>query len=239
MNFVDNSKLILKPGMYGASGNYYRGLSDFSEMLFLLHFLRKDDLFVDIGANVGVYTVLASANCLAESISCEPVKESREDLIKNLELNQISSLVEVRPVGVSDKAGEAFFTSEEGPKNHIVDSGGAAIKVETLDQIVKDRTPILLKIDTEGHDYQVLLGADKLLRNPSLEVVFVELWRQRKVHELLLSYGFKGVVYDPVNREISDYDGFKRNNGIYLRRPDFVSSRLKAAKKFSIIGLNL
>jgi len=44
-----------------------------NDMGFLLHFLRKDDLFLDVGANIGSYTVLAGGAVGAKSISFEPV----------------------------------------------------------------------------------------------------------------------------------------------------------------------
>jgi hypothetical protein len=47
-------------GMTGATGNLYVGLHEFEEMAFLLHFLRPGDLFADVGANVGSYTILAA-----------------------------------------------------------------------------------------------------------------------------------------------------------------------------------
>src|SRR5436305_696190 len=56
--FTAKSLLIVKKGMSGATGNLYCGLHEFNDMGFLLHFLRREDLFVDIGANIGSYTVL-------------------------------------------------------------------------------------------------------------------------------------------------------------------------------------
>src|SRR5262245_48181443 len=60
INFVNATKLLVRPGMTGATGNIYVGLHEFPEMSFVLHFLRPSDLFVDIGANIGSYTVLAA-----------------------------------------------------------------------------------------------------------------------------------------------------------------------------------
>lgn len=45
--------------MTGATGNIYVGLHEFEDMAFLLHVLRRTDLFVDVGANIGSYTILA------------------------------------------------------------------------------------------------------------------------------------------------------------------------------------
>src|SRR6185437_5282689 len=71
--FLEKSKIIVQGGMTGATGNIYTGLHEFEEMMFLLHLLRPADLFADVGANVGSYTILASAVAGAGSISFEPL----------------------------------------------------------------------------------------------------------------------------------------------------------------------
>src|SRR3954464_6025907 len=61
MPFVGASKLLVRRSMTGATGNIYAGLHEFEEMAFTIHLLRPGDLFVDVGANIGAYTVLAAA----------------------------------------------------------------------------------------------------------------------------------------------------------------------------------
>jgi hypothetical protein len=53
VDFAGGTRLLAKPGMTGATGNIYCGLHECHDMGFLLHFLRKDDLFLDVGANIG------------------------------------------------------------------------------------------------------------------------------------------------------------------------------------------
>ena len=68
------------------------GLYDFEEMKFLLRYLREDDNFLDVGANVGVYSILASAVITGGSIHAfEPSFISRERLEENLRLNHIEN----------------------------------------------------------------------------------------------------------------------------------------------------
>lgn len=71
--FVDNTLLRVRPGMTGATCNIYVGLHEFEDMAFVLHLLRSGDLFVDIGANIGSYTVLAGGAVGAKCISVEPI----------------------------------------------------------------------------------------------------------------------------------------------------------------------
>ena len=56
--FVNEVCLIVRPGMTGATGNVYSDLHEFEDLALVLHALRPDDLFVDIGANVESYLML-------------------------------------------------------------------------------------------------------------------------------------------------------------------------------------
>ena len=60
----------------GATGNLYVGLHEFEEMAFLLHFLRRGDLFADVDANVGSYTILAAVAVGTEAIAFEAGKSA-------------------------------------------------------------------------------------------------------------------------------------------------------------------
>jgi thymidylate synthase len=59
--------------MTGATGNIYAGLHEFEDMAFLLHLLRSEDMFADVGSNIGSYTILASGVVGAKSVAFEPV----------------------------------------------------------------------------------------------------------------------------------------------------------------------
>src|SRR5215212_3903441 len=82
--FVEGSSLVVQKSMTGATGNVYCGLHEFNDMGFLLHFLRPGDLFFDIGANIGSYTILASAVVGASTVSFEPVPSTFRNLQKNV-----------------------------------------------------------------------------------------------------------------------------------------------------------
>ena len=62
-----------KRGVTGAKGNIYTGLAELNDMAFVLHFCRPDFSFLDVGANVPAYTVLASGVCGARSHVFESV----------------------------------------------------------------------------------------------------------------------------------------------------------------------
>src|SRR3954470_19452558 len=70
--YVNGSRLLITRGATGATGNFYCGLDEQDEMGFVLHVLRPGDVFVDVGANVGSYTVLA-ALLGARVVAVEPI----------------------------------------------------------------------------------------------------------------------------------------------------------------------
>ena len=80
--YTENAKLIVRKGLTGATGNLYCGLMEFNDMAFLLHFLKRTDLFIDISANIGAYTLLASSEIKANTISIEPLEDTFKILIK-------------------------------------------------------------------------------------------------------------------------------------------------------------
>src|SRR5438270_11919454 len=66
---VEGTSLLASRGMTGATGNWYCGLHEVRDMAFALHLLRPGDRFLDVGANVGSYTVLAAGAVGAKVVS--------------------------------------------------------------------------------------------------------------------------------------------------------------------------
>lgn len=111
------------------------GLPEFADMGYLLHTTSKEDLFVDIGANVGSYTLLACAAVRgARGICFEPVPDTCQRLLDNIRLNDIAGCVNALNLGLSDQPGELRFTVGENCMNHVLaeGEGGDAIKVEVV-----------------------------------------------------------------------------------------------------------
>src|SRR4029450_5509125 len=79
------SRILGDKGLF--NGGYYYGLMEFLDMAFLRHYLWEDDLFVDIGANVGVCSILASGVAKARTIAFEPVKTTVKDCVDNVTIN--------------------------------------------------------------------------------------------------------------------------------------------------------
>src|SRR5688572_24996940 len=110
-SFTEKSKLIIEKGMTGATGNLYCGFHEFYDMTFLVHLLRPDDFFVDVGANVGSYTVLAGAHVGARTYSIEPVPSTFSKLINNIAINKLHEKVTPLNIALGSNKGSIQFTS--------------------------------------------------------------------------------------------------------------------------------
>jgi len=79
------------------------GLGEYADIAFLLHLLREGDLFCDVGANAGVYTILAGRAVGCSVVSAEPVPQVFNLLMQNIYANGIFANVDARNVGVGGR----------------------------------------------------------------------------------------------------------------------------------------
>jgi FkbM family methyltransferase len=219
-------------------------------MAFVLHALREEDVFGDIGANIGVYTILASKNTGAKTIAVEPIASTSKRLSQNVELNNVSGLVTLHTCGVGAIRGTLRFTSTADTVNHVVNENemggeGAVVEVPVipLDEIFAGISPAILKMDIEGFEWPALQGGGQLLGSPSLKAIIIELngsgarygYSDEQIDELLLSYGFKTYTYDPFFRKFSPQAVRNDVNTLYIKDLDWATRRCSAARKFIIL----
>ena len=231
VKFIGNTKLVVKKGLAGATGNIYAGLHDFADMGFLLHFLRKDDLFFDIGANIGSYTILASGYTGARSVSFEPVASTYDWLIKNISVNHLNDLVYAINKGVGSSTGILHFTKYFDSVNHVVinpENNENLIEVQIVDFdgiAANVGMPYLVKIDVEGFETEVLNGMVHSLQSEDLKAIIIELngsggrygFDEKLIHEKLLDNKFLPYQYDPFQRKLTPIIYFGSFNTIYIK----------------------
>ncbi|MBL0119966.1 MAG: FkbM family methyltransferase [Saprospiraceae bacterium] len=243
--FTQNSKLIMWNGLRGATGNLYCGLMEFEDMGFLLHFLRPEDLFVDIGANVGVYTILASGEIGAKSISIEPIPSTYSSLTDNININELHDRVITHNIGLGKEDSELRFTSTLDTVNHVAikdDLNTIIVSVTSLDKLLGDKMPVLIKIDVEGFETEVINGSKTTLDNINLKAIIIELnnsgerygYKDQDIHQELLRNGFIPFYYDPKKKKLSRLTSYGTHNTIYLRDLDFINSRIQSSRKIKI-----
>ncbi|TDO19086.1 FkbM family methyltransferase [Pedobacter duraquae] len=249
-NFTESTKLIAWPGLTGATGNVYCGLHEFEDMGFLLHFLKPSDLFVDIGANIGSYTILASADIKATVIAIEPLPATFHILLQNIAINQAAKRTETLNIALGAKKDTLKFTRTHDTGNHIAAAGETdvvEVPVNTLDNVLYGKVPSLIKIDVEGYEAEVLSGATNTLNDPALKAIIIELnasggrygHNEEHIHNNLIKLGFTPMQYDPFKRALSEAAYFGTHNTIYIRDLEFVEARLQQAQPFHVRGQHI
>ena len=230
--FANGAKMLARPGMTGSTGNLYVGLHEFVEMAFLLHFLRPGDLFADVGANVGSYSVLAGAAVGADVIAFEP-GEAFPWLVRNLELNSLTR-AQARRTAVGTTNGMVSFTSGEDTMNRIDPDGAITVPITTLDAACCERAPALIKIDVEGFEADVLEGAGSVLEHPNTQAVIMEL-NDPAAREHLERQGFICCGYDPFKRSMTEIEPASAN-GIFVKDRAAATHRVAIAPPFTVRG---
>jgi FkbM family methyltransferase len=213
--WIDDARLAVRHGMTGATGNIYCGLHEFAYMAFVLHALRPGDHFLDIGANVGSYTVLASKVCGASSIAIEPDPGTARSLRRNIALNAIENNVEVVEAAVGASEGHSRFTVGLDTCNRVATAGDAdvrEVRVVPLDKIIGTRQPTITKMAVEGFEAAVVAGASDTLEHRSLLAVITET-ESAGVAETLCAAGFRPARYEPFTRTLDIGPATSRGGG--------------------------
>jgi FkbM family methyltransferase len=153
---------------------------DFAEQQLWARILRPGDLFVDVGANAGVYTIWA-LDAGAEVVAVEPDSEMVRQLRANLELNGYRS--EVVPCALSNEPGHATFGGPDLLRQRLqtttehagsVTTADTEVEVRTLDGVLARRPARGVKIDVEGYERLVLEGAHAALAERTVDVFQLE-----------------------------------------------------------------
>jgi len=154
----------------------------------LLESARQSEVVFDVGAHMGYYTEQFADHAKGEVHAFEPNLESFEHLQRNVKLNDFQNAV-LKPLGVSSSPGELTL---QVPRNEA--SGSASFqehhglgasdpvmaKVTTLDDYfaANDLKRIdTMKIDVEGHELEVIKGANQLLSDNLVRRLFLE-WNE-------------------------------------------------------------
>lgn len=148
---------------------------------FIANKLKSAEIFLDIGANIGYYSIIAGYVMpkSGEIISFEPVVETYDRLVKNIKLN---NLYNVKPLNIAlgnkNEFAEIKLTKELGhssmagtPIDYI--NKTEKIKINRLNDLVNfNSKKIFIKIDVEGYELEVLRGMKNVLEENDCEIIF-------------------------------------------------------------------
>ena len=167
---------------------YFYGTYEKNESHAFLSEIRKDDICIDIGANVGFYSLMMASRLPNGVVhTFEPVLSNHLLLSINILINKLSNVI-ANCSAVGDSVGTTpFVVTEDGAFSSFMDTGRnpvdtrLALPVTTIDHYVEQRElPRVdcIKVDVEGAEGKVLSGAHGLLSNPKKRprLVMMELY---------------------------------------------------------------
>lgn len=194
---------------------YCNGLPDYHEMLFLKRYLRKGDTFVDVGANIGVYTVIAETIIGPEGrvIAFEPGCEAADRFRENITLNQFAN-VTFYQAALGARVGRETFLTGRDTTNRLSGGGllernGASVEVDVLvlDDIFAGVQADLGKMDIEGAEPLAMLGAERALSRATPPVWLLEM--NGSLHEFGYSEEDFAAFLENAGYRLAKYDAHR------------------------------
>ncbi len=246
VDWIGGTRIAVERGMAGITGSLYVGLHEPSEMGFALHLLRPGDLLLDVGANVGSYTLLGGGVAGATVHAFEPVAHTFERLLRNVRLNDLEGRVTCHPLVVGAAPGKVRMQTHRDAMNRVMTDGESAsssteVAMTTLDQHLPNVSPTLIKIDVEGFELSVLQGARDTLSRAAAVLIEVSQHRD-EVLAALHTAGLTPVTYDAMTRTLVAHTEprFTRGgNALFVRDVDWARERCRTAPRTLIKGVSV
>lgn len=160
------------------------GLLEGYEMNLFITKLKEGDVVLDIGANMGVYSLLSSQRVgpNGKILAFEPDKDNFQCLAKSIEKNKFKNII-VYPFAVSNKEETIYFQKNAfNSGNHQIRKektadNQASIKAVCLDDFLKEEPKIdVIKIDIQGAEFFAFEGLKDIINRFPNIVIFAEYW---------------------------------------------------------------
>lgn len=192
-------------------------LSDEIPMLINLANLLSDaDAFVDVGANIGIFScTLARLKRLQPHLNFYAF-EANPDTFIRLKANTDSLPIQAVNLAISDHDGALecvsgavshVFTSVEHANAYNIMNERQIVECRRLDSIPIEGRALVIKIDVEGQELEVLMGAESLLTSNRVKAIYLDGYTQPAVLDLLRRHQFS--LCD--GRTLAPYDGFSHS----------------------------
>lgn len=220
---------------------------------FLNAFLRQGEVFVDIGANIGLFTLIAAyrVGSTGRVYAFEPCSTAHRRLLANVQLNRLDN-VSCHQSALSDLVGQLNMTVSldgfDAWNSFAQPIAGHSFAVETVncttwDNFVQGHNlagrVTMMKIDVEGWEGRVLSGAYEALAGtdgPVLQVEFADQAAQSagsscaRLYDSLRGLGHQMFTYDAKSRELVHdplRESYSYLNLIAVKQPERIVARLK------------
>jgi len=124
--------------------------------------IKKDDIMIDVGAHIGLFSLLASKSCFAGKIfSYEPINENFEMLIQNIKSNKLKNIFPFNLAVSKNTSNVKLFLDKDESAHSIFQKNTSYVTVESISlQKIFDDNDInfckILKLDCEGAEYEII-----------------------------------------------------------------------------------
>mgnify|MGYP000344834382 CR=1 FL=1 len=171
---------------------------------FLVKNAEENDVFLDVGAHIGIYTVRL-AEIVRRVIALEPEPRNYRFLLRNVIINGVNDRVVVLPIAASDRDGYAYLCIKRSSGAHSLEEAKSCVKrvkviimnIDTLLRILNVDRVDMVKIDVEGHEDKVVKGMTNLLdRNPPRVIVLETKKENLNLRSYLVEKGYRYTVLD-------------------------------------------
>ena len=163
---------------------YYTGTYEKGTLHVLNHILKSNDVFVDVGANIGLISIYAAQKVGSKGIvhAYEANPETFTIMENNIELNELHNIIKPLKIAIGASEGkglifdnwevnrgaETMFQPKEKSSSHEV-------AIKPLDSLLRPNSKIkAIKIDVEGFELEVIKGAKNILNKPNAPILIVE-----------------------------------------------------------------
>ena len=196
---------------------YAGGLPDYDEMLFMQHYLRPGDAFIDCGANIGTYTLYAASLVGTSGAveSFEPVPKAMCRLLENVALNGFGHVrMHEAVVGAENATVQFLFTRDCENRIQTANDGSSPTldrRCVRLDEELPPKAYAMGKMDLEGAEPLAMQGAQRLLADANPPVWLLEYTdsmhaygqRRHQFAKWLGQRGYDLALYDSAKRRLS------------------------------------
>lgn len=190
---VGGVRLLLDPGGTHQLGLLRTRNFDAMKAAIVLASVKPGDLFVDVGANWGYFTILAAKRG-ARVLAVEVDASARSEWCRAVALNGVSALL--APYAAVEREGPVMVDRPWFRHNAVVGHGGAVAHGTTVDTLACGQRVSFLKIDAEGRDLSVLLGARRVLTEDRPTVIVECGGNWPAIRDLMRGYGYRATVVE-------------------------------------------
>ncbi len=192
---------------------------------------KKNNIFWDVGANVGIYTMYAAVKSKVKVYAFEPMPLNYKNLCLNISLNKLIDKITPFCLVLNDKnifsylyirwleegfAGTSFNTPLEISNTKGLKIRQFCTNIDTLVYKLGVPCPNYLKIDVDGNDFLVLKGAKKVIKDPKLKSILIEIPTVR------VSSREKERIERPIINYLRNYNLYlsknEKNNYIFTKK---------------------